>query len=100
VCDSGTYRFGPGNELHGLVPALLTAGARNVLATLWPIEDSMGRRFVVNFYKHLVQGGPAVALQRTYADLIAGGVDVRDWAAFVVIGPGRLRPPVPPLLRQ
>ena len=89
VCDSGTYRFGPGNELHGLVAALLSAGARDVVATLWPIDDAMGRRFVARFYAYVLAHGAAEALRRARADLVAQGAAVRDWSAFVVVGPGR-----------
>jgi hypothetical protein len=96
VCDSGTYRFGPGDELHGMVAALLLAGARDVVATLWPIDDAFGSRFVARFYGYLLQHGAAEALRRTRADLVRQGAAVRDWAAFVVVGPGRAAPGMPP----
>ena len=43
VCNGSTIRFGPADEPFGLLPALLAAGAENVLGTLWPIEDAAGR---------------------------------------------------------
>jgi hypothetical protein len=89
VCDSGTYRFGPGNELHGIVAALLTAGVRDVVATLWPIDDAIGSRFVTRFYNYLLDDGPAEALRKARSDLISQGAAIRDWSAFVVVGPGR-----------
>jgi CHAT domain-containing protein len=93
VCDSGTYRFGPGDELHGMAAALLLAGARDVVATLWPIEDALGTRFVTRFYGSLLPHGPAEALRRTRAELIRQGVAVREWAAFVGVGSGIGREP-------
>lgn len=89
VCDSGTYRVGPGNEIHGLVAALLTAGARDVVATLWPVRDATTARLITRFYTTVVAVGPAEALRRARVALIATGAAVRDWAGFVVVGPGR-----------
>ena len=94
VCNGGIYRFGPGGELHGLVAAFLSAGVRNLLATLWAIDDAVGRRFVVSFYRRLLEAGPAQALRCSMADSRASGAPISHWAAFVMIGDGRpLSPP-------
>jgi len=89
ICNGGLYRVGPGNEPYGLVSALFGAGAQNVLATLWPIEDEVGRNFVVSFYKHLPARGPAEALRQACQDFSRQGEPVRRWSAFTLIGAGR-----------
>ena len=89
VCDSGTYRFGAGNELHGLVASLLIAGVHDVLGTLWPINDALASRLIVRFYTYLLRHGAAEALRRARADLIGQGAQVRDWASFLIVGHGR-----------
>lgn len=89
ICDGGLYRFGPGDEPYGLVPAFIAAGAENVLGTLWPIGDEFARPYMVAFYRHLVVLGPADALQKVSLEQIRAGASLRDWAAFVVTGPGR-----------
>jgi CHAT domain-containing protein len=89
ICNGGLYRVGPGNEPYGLVSAFLTAGAQNVLATLWPIEDEVGRKFVVSFYKYLPAHGPAEALRKASQDFSSQGEPVRRWSAFTLIGAGR-----------
>lgn len=89
ICNGGLYRIGPGNEPYGLVSALLSAGAQNVLATLWPIEDEVGRKFVVSFYKHLPAHGPAEALRKACQDFSRQGEPVRRWSAFTLVGAGR-----------
>ena len=49
----------------GLSQALLSAGARSVVATLWPVDDRVTARFVGQFYAGLLQGAPtATALKR------------------------------------
>jgi CHAT domain-containing protein len=89
VCDGGLYRYGPGDEPLGLVPALLVAGAANVVSTLWQLDDTAGRDLMVEMMDHLMEHGPAAALRTaavSYSE--AGDVAVRDWAAFVVVGSG------------
>ena len=89
VCDGGLYRFGPGDEPLGLVPALLVAGAANVVGALWEIDDAAGRALMVRVMTSLVRDGPAEALRHAAVDMAAAGdVAVRDWAAFVVVGSG------------
>jgi CHAT domain-containing protein len=51
ACDSaiGPPRFAGG--MPGLQSAFLRAGARGVIATLWPIEDVLAREFSGDFYR-------------------------------------------------
>lgn len=89
VCDSGLYRFGPGDEPLGLMPALLAAGADNVVATLWELDDSVGRRMMTQMMKRIIGEGPAAALQSVAVDEArSGGVPIRDWSAYVAVGSG------------
>jgi CHAT domain-containing protein len=89
VCNGGLYRMGPTDEPYGLVPAFLEAGAQNVMATLWPMDDIFGRSFTVEFYKHLAKDGPAEALRQTTLHFFGEDELVRRWAGFVMVGPGR-----------
>jgi CHAT domain-containing protein len=114
ACRSGVSRVLRGDEPMGLVRAFLSAGARSVLVTLWPVEDISARILMEHFYRALlVDGDPAAALheaQRALRDLtladareiLAGwGEDVADiptedtaqpyadpafWAAYALIG--------------
>jgi CHAT domain-containing protein len=114
ACRSGVSRVLRGDEPMGLVRAFLSAGARAVLVTLWPVEDISARILMERFYRALlVDGDPAAALheaQRALRDLtlaearevLAGwGEDVADmpaedaaqpyadpafWAAYALIG--------------
>jgi CHAT domain-containing protein len=60
ACDSaiGPPRFAGG--MPGLQSAFLRAGARGVIATLWPIEDVLAREFSANFYQRFTRGESAV----------------------------------------
>jgi len=66
ACESaiGPPRFAGG--MPGLQSAFLRAGARVVIATLWPIEDVLAREFAVDFYRRLTRGESAAqALSET-----------------------------------
>jgi CHAT domain-containing protein len=86
VCGGGLHRVGPGDELYGLVPAFLEAGAANVLTTLWSVDDTMAKLWMREFYKTVARAGPAKASKAACQAFIADGAAVRDWAAFVAIG--------------
>jgi CHAT domain-containing protein/tetratricopeptide (TPR) repeat protein len=96
ACRSGVSRVLRGDEPLGLVRAFLSAGARAVLVTLWPVEDSSARLLMERFYQALqveAASDPAAALQiaqrylrgLTLAearDVLAGwGEDVADIAS-------------------
>lgn len=85
ICDGGLYRFGPGDEPYGLMPAFIAAGAQNVLGTLWPIDDHFARLYMVEFYRHLLSFGPAEALRRVCLRYIKARISLRNWAAFIAI---------------
>lgn len=89
VCNGGLYRVGPADEPYGLIPALIQAGAENVLSTLWPLEDRFGRDFMVEFYRHLADDGPAEAYRKACLEFIGEEELIRRWAGFVLVGPGR-----------
>jgi hypothetical protein len=87
VCDGGLTRIGPGDEPQGLIPAFLVAGARNVISTLWEIDDRAGRDLMVAAAPHLLSKGPAGALQLAVRSAARdGSVAIRDWAGFVCTG--------------
>jgi CHAT domain-containing protein len=57
ACRSGVSRVLRGDEPIGLARAFLGAGARAVLVTLWPVEDSSARLLIEHFYAELLRGG-------------------------------------------
>lgn len=89
ICDGGLHRFGPGDEPYGLIPAFLAAGAENVLAALWPVNDAVARQFMADYYRSLLKTGPAAALRATCREFIKDGADMSQWASFSLVGVGR-----------
>lgn len=82
--------FAEGEDYATLARAFLYAGARNIVATLWRIEDDGAAAFAERFYAHLEASDPAAALARAQRDLRA---DARwsspyYWAGYVILGDG------------
>jgi CHAT domain-containing protein/tetratricopeptide (TPR) repeat protein len=102
ACDTAQGGLDYSEGVFGLARALRTAGARNVLVTLWKLKDGEARRFVVEFYKNWLtqpHSDPAQALRDTQLSWIRqhnrlaalGGVfrraapRPRAWAPYVLI---------------
>ena len=54
ACSGGRARVGDGDEVMGLVPALLHSGASSTISTLWSIPDTIGAAFTESFYTGLL----------------------------------------------
>lgn len=89
VCNGGLYRIGPADEPYGLIPAFLQAGSQNAIGTLWKVEDIYGRLLMTEFYKSLLQAGPAEALRRASQEFIRQRQTISRWSGFVSVGSGR-----------
>jgi hypothetical protein len=91
---SGTVLRGEG--VMSLGRAFFQAGARTVVASLWPVRDDEAAALFADFYRHLARGETvAAALQAAQADRIAAGAPASAWAAFAVLGDGDLAPVTP-----
>jgi CHAT domain-containing protein len=55
ACDTGLVHTGAGDELVGLSTAILTAGFRTVIATLWEIADAATAQLVGHFYSAVLE---------------------------------------------
>jgi tetratricopeptide (TPR) repeat protein len=94
-CETGlgtawSTGFAPGEDFATLARSFLYAGARNVVATLWRVDDRGSAVFAEEFYRRLPTDGPVAALagaQRTMQ---------RDprwaapyyWAGYTIAGDG------------
>ena len=91
ACDTARGPLVAGEGLIGFGYALNVAGNRDLLATLWPVNDRFTAEFVVEFLRRVKQGiGHAAALAHTKR-AFAKNDDVRRnsprvWGAFVLFG--------------
>jgi CHAT domain-containing protein len=90
-CATGTGDARAGAGLLGLTRAWMTAGARAVVATHWPVPDTDGD-LIPAFYRNLGADSVAEALRRSQVEQIHSGTwqaAPSYWAAFQVTGGGR-----------
>ncbi|CZR62705.1 uncharacterized protein PAC_12602 [Phialocephala subalpina] len=55
ACQGGVTQVKVGDEVMGLVPALLYSGVSSTVSTLWSIRDEDGAQFSNHFFKSYVQ---------------------------------------------
>lgn len=76
-CQSGVIDQRGADELVGLAQALIAAGARSALATLWEIDDAGTSLLIAKFYDELAHGTPPAhaisAAQRYLRETTIGG---------------------------
>jgi CHAT domain-containing protein/Tfp pilus assembly protein PilF len=91
ACESGLGVVNAGESVYGLRRALVIAGARAQVMTLWQIADESAQVFVGDFYRALAGGATRSEALRE-AQRRARGSDARShpfyWAAFIVSGDG------------
>lgn len=86
-CATGLNVVSPGDELLGLARGFLQAGAQSLVLSLWDVQDSTTRDFMVAFYTRLQQGSSrAVALQQAMQEVRNAHPHPFYWAPFVLIG--------------
>jgi CHAT domain-containing protein/tetratricopeptide (TPR) repeat protein len=89
ACETGQSRLAPGDELLGLVRGFMLAGARQVLATLWAVDDEATAQLMGAFHTRLERGERAsAALRGAQRQLAAQGLHPFFWAAWALHGQG------------
>jgi CHAT domain-containing protein len=90
ACETARGVIDYSEGVYGLVRALRTAGARNVLVTLRPVGDIATRDFMTAFYEHWLgqqtRSDPAAALRATQRDYIKANKLPEVWAPYVLVG--------------
>jgi CHAT domain-containing protein/tetratricopeptide (TPR) repeat protein len=94
-CETGLGRagstdFARGEDYATLSQAFLLAGARNVVATLWRIEDEGAAVFAEAYYRELRSVEPSNALARAQRELLSQEryKSPYYWAAYSLSGAG------------
>ncbi|WP_345608539.1 CHAT domain-containing protein [Pseudonocardia adelaidensis] len=87
ACESALLRYDFFDNLHGLVPAFLRAGARAVVGALWPVEPDVAVTFFGELYAHLAAGVDQVAAFRAAQNTARERhPNYRDWGGFSYFG--------------
>jgi CHAT domain-containing protein len=93
ACETGLGDVAGGEGVYGLVRAFHVAGTRNVVASLWKVDDEATAALMVLFYRELwgkEKVSPMEALRRAQLAVYRDPGRVAEWAA----GRGPLPRPV------
>jgi hypothetical protein len=85
TCRSAEHVTLPGRERICLPTALLDAGARGVIASLWPVDDAASVEVMTALYRQLASKPPSMALADTQTAM-RGARPVHHWAGLVFYG--------------
>lgn len=89
ACASANLRSRIGFNWFSFTDSFMKAGARNILGTLWNVNDRFAELFMVEFYRNYLAGVSfSKALQRVKIKMMkdpSTSLPV-NWAAYVLIG--------------
>jgi CHAT domain-containing protein len=95
ACDSAAGDIVSGEGIMGLSYAFLHAGAKQVVSTLWSIDDAKSKELMVVFYKELMRNGgnAAAALRQSQLTVMRQPHNSEPyyWAGFELTSRGESR---------
>jgi CHAT domain-containing protein len=87
ACETGLREIAAGEEILGLARGFLTAGANNVVLSLWTVNDAATAALMSNFYEEMQRGTSiAASLRSAQIRSIVSGDHPYFWAPFFLIG--------------
>jgi len=86
VCTSGRVTVGAGDELTGVVRALLAAGVETALLAPGVLDDEIARQAALSFFGTVLDKGPGAALQETLHSLRSEHPHPSLWAGLQLYG--------------
>ncbi|NNE65395.1 MAG: CHAT domain-containing protein [Pyrinomonadaceae bacterium] len=87
ACETGLSRIYAGEEILGLSRGFIGAGARNVVMSLWTVNDASTVELMKEFYaEYNDHRNPLKALRVAQRQLISHGYHPYYWSPFVIIG--------------
>lgn len=96
ACQTNAGKLVRGEGVESFSRALLAAGARSVVTSLWNVGDKSTAELMLRFYRRLASGAPkAEALRGAKLEFLRYRPSSHPayWAAFVLSGDGRSRIP-------
>lgn len=87
ACETAMGPASRGDEVQSLANAFLSAGAQQVVATLWAVDDQATAELMDDFYVALRDGhSPTSAMRSSMLRRAQAGRHPYEWGAFQVIG--------------
>jgi CHAT domain-containing protein/tetratricopeptide (TPR) repeat protein len=95
ACETGIGEVREGEGIFGLRQALVLAGTKTLVISLWKVPDRQTQQLMVDFFRRLLEGQPrAEALREAQLAMKAKHPNPFYWSAFICQGdPGMLPSP-------
>ena len=90
ACETGVGDFITGEGVYGLQRSILESGAKNVIMSLWKVDDAATQILMTTFYKNWIEKGMTKRESLKQAQITVKNTDGYSspyyWGAFVLIG--------------
>jgi len=86
ACQTGLGKILSGDDIIGLTRGFLFAGARNIVASLWSVDDAATAELMVDFYQNLGSHTQREALRLAQIQTRQNHPSPKYWAAFEITG--------------
>ncbi len=87
ACETGVVDIDATDSVSGLSKAFIQAGAKDIVMSLWSVDDQATKELMSSFYQEMTQNtGYAKALKAAKLRMIKENRHPFFWAAFVVSG--------------
>jgi CHAT domain-containing protein len=87
ACQTAQGKLQNGEGVYGLQRALRIAGAKNIILSLWDVDDAVGRIFMKTFYEKWLGGmSKSDAFRDAQLDIKKTNPQPFYWAGFILVG--------------
>ena len=86
ACETGLGKYSAGDEIIGFYRAFMYAGAKSIIATLWPISDEATSFLINEFYQALKKNSLGESLRMAQLKTKEKYPNPVNWGGFVLVG--------------
>ncbi|MBN1850827.1 MAG: CHAT domain-containing protein [Deltaproteobacteria bacterium] len=88
ACETGLGQLASGDDVVGLTRGFMYAGAKTIVASLWPVSDEATAYLMTSFYQNLKTMPSAAAFRAAQLKTKKKFPNPFYWASFQLIGSG------------
>jgi CHAT domain-containing protein/tetratricopeptide (TPR) repeat protein len=87
ACETGVGKNEFGEGVHGLQRSFMLAGAKDLVISLWRVDDRVTKDLMIKFYQNLLlKKSPNEALRLAQLEIMKREPNRRNWGSFITVG--------------